>query len=79
MAKQSSKYVFGLEDKNISKLARIQKLIDDVQDGKNNNDNEYYQTCSYKQPDHLLFLHSDDIIRLLEKNGRLLNKSAILF
>ena len=47
MAKQSSKYVFGLEDKNISKLARIQKLIDDVQDGKNNNDNEYYQTCSY--------------------------------
>ena len=30
MAKQSSKYVFGLEDKNISKLARIQKLIDDV-------------------------------------------------
>ena len=50
MAKQSSKYVFGLEDKNISKLARIQKLIDDVQDGKNNNDNEYYQTCSYSQP-----------------------------
>ena len=28
---------------------------------------------------HLLFLHSDDIIRSLEQNGRLLNKSAILF
>ena len=29
--------------------------------------------------DHLLFLPSDDIIRLLEQNGRLLNKLAILF
>ena len=29
--------------------------------------------------DHLLSLCSDDIIRLLEQNGRLLNKSAILF
>ena len=28
---------------------------------------------------HLLFLRSDDIIRLLEQNGQLLNKSAILF
>ena len=28
---------------------------------------------------HPLFLHSDDIIRLLEQNGQLLNKSAILF
>ena len=28
---------------------------------------------------HLLFLRSDDIIRLLEQNGRLLNKLAILF
>ena len=27
----------------------------------------------------LLFLRSDDIIRLLEQNGQLLNKSAILF
>ena len=27
--------------------------------------------------DHLLFLHSDDIIILLEQNGRLLNKLAI--
>ena len=26
---------------------------------------------------HLLFLHSDDIIRFLEQNGRLLNKSTI--
>ena len=29
--------------------------------------------------DHLLFLRSDDIIRLLEQNGRLLHKSVILF
>ena len=29
--------------------------------------------------DHLLFLHSDDIVRSLEQNGRLLNKSANLF
>ena len=29
--------------------------------------------------DHLLFLHSDDIIRSFEPNGRLLNKLAILF
>ena len=28
---------------------------------------------------HLLFLHSDDIIRLLEQNGWFLNKSAISF
>ena len=27
---------------------------------------------------HLLFLRSDDIIKLLEENGRLLNKTAIL-
>ena len=26
---------------------------------------------------HLLFLHSDDIIRFLEQNGQLLNKSII--
>ena len=31
------------------------------------------------QTDHLLFLHSDDIIRSLEQNGQFLNKSAILF
>ena len=31
------------------------------------------------QIDHLLFLRSDDIIRSLEQNGRLLNKLAILF
>ena len=29
--------------------------------------------------DQLLFLRSDDIIRLLEQNGGLLNKSVILF
>ena len=37
-------------------------------------------TILQKKPtDHLLFLCSDDIIRSLEPNGRLLNKSAILF
>ena len=29
--------------------------------------------------DHLLFLCSDDIIRLFEQNGQLLNKWGILF
>ena len=29
-------------------------------------------------PDHLLFLCSDDSIRSLEQNGRLLNRSANL-
>ena len=28
----------------------------------------------HNQINHLLFLHSDDIIRLLEQNGRLLHK-----
>ena len=29
--------------------------------------------------DHLLILRSDDIIRMLEQNGRLLSQPAILF
>ena len=31
------------------------------------------------RPNHLLFLRSDDIIRLLEQNGQLLNKLDIYF
>ena len=30
--------------------------------------------CTTNLVNHLLFLHSDDIIRLLEQNGRLLHK-----
>ena len=37
------------------------------------------QLNSKNSADELLLLHSDDIIRLLDQNGRLLNKSAILF
>ena len=38
-----------------------------------------WKYARYIQTDHLFFLHSDDITILLEQNGGLLNKSAILF